>query len=88
VKAGSSALVPRSYDRRGNELLEALERGLCIVVGLRDGSLLNPFADRSRYRVLAFDDRSDRLAKILAELHEEDFYGGLVTVHFAKSLAK
>ncbi|MHC4875136.1 MAG: outer membrane protein assembly factor BamB family protein [Planctomycetota bacterium] len=67
---------------------QAIDRGLCVVVGLRDGSLLKDLAERSRYRVLAFDDQSDRVAKLRAQLHEEGFYGGRVTIHLAASFAK
>ncbi len=67
---------------------QVLDHGLCVVMGLRDGLLLRDLAERSRFRVLAFDDDSDRVAKLRGELFDEGLYGGRVTIRVAESLAK
>ena len=61
-----------------------IERGLALIVGLKDGQLARALCRNSRLRVVAVDDDSARVKSVRESL--SDLYGVRVSVHLVEKL--
>lgn len=77
----------RSIDA-AEELLNLtnLKKGICIVLGCGDGSVIAELAKKSSLKIIAFDQDIDRAERLRYEMQLAGLYGGRVSIHIVDSL--
>ena len=62
-----------------------IDRGLCLVVGLHDGSLAHELVRQSQLRVLVIDTDRKRIQRFRTELQHSGIYGSRITARHVES---
>ena len=82
------------FGATGRPLARAITRtrppqgGLCVVLGLKDGTVAAEVAIQSQMRVIAFDDNLQRVERLRRELLQCGLYGSRVAIHYTPTLSQ
>ncbi len=85
----AAVATPRSREAAARAILDhaKIDRGLCLVVGLTDGSLAESLVRASRLRVIAVDADRQRVESIRKRLVAAGLYGQRLVIRHTASLA-